>query len=240
MIIESHCHIGPSTWSFAPGEFTAGQLLERMKEAGVTHACCFSFWDCIDNDYTYRATRGHPELIPFALINPSLRGAAQELERCLTQLGMRGLKLNSETHGHPVNFPKIMDPVMDLCQAHGVPVVAHAFADTAFTMPWNFRHLADRFPKVNIIMLHAGYRWGFYDAVEASRTRPNLFIGTTLVPPRLLQDGIKRIGADKFVFEADAPYWDFVVQIAKVEAALKKSSERDLVLGGNMKRLLGL
>lgn len=123
---------------------------------------------------------------------------------------------------------------------HRVPVVAHAFADTAFTMPWNFRDLADHFPKVNIIMLHAGYRWGFYDAVEASRTRPNLFIGTTVVPPRLLRDGVDRIGAEKFVFEADAPYWDLVVQIAKVRAALKEEKDQELVLGGNMAALLGL
>jgi hypothetical protein len=240
-IIDSHCHIGKSTWSYAPpGEFTVEELLPQMREAGVTHACCFSFWDWIDNDYTHRATQGHPELIPFAHINASHHNAANELERCLGTLRFRGMKLNPQVHGYRTNHPKIMDPLMELCAPAGAPVVAHTLADNCFTMPYNLMDLADRHPRVNIVMLHAATQWGFYDALEASRTRPNLFVGTTNLPTALLAEGVNRIGAERFVFEADAPYLDYVIEIANVRAALKKDKDQELVLGGNMARLLGL
>jgi predicted TIM-barrel fold metal-dependent hydrolase len=241
MIIDSHCHIGKSTWSYVPpGEFTVEELLPRMREAEITYACCFSFWDWLDNDYTFRATQGHPELIPFAHINASHHNAVNELERCFKQLRFRGMKLNPQVHGYRVNHPPLMDPLMELCATYRAPVVAHILSDNCFTMPYNAMDLADRHPKVNIVMLHAGTRWGFFDAVEASRTRANLFIGTTNLPTALLAEGVNRIGAEKFVFECDAPYLDYVVEIAYARAALKQEKDQELVLGGNMARLLGL
>ncbi len=238
MIIDSHCHIGDCVWSYPPGKFHVDELFERMQEASIDMACCFSFWDLLGNDYVYEATKKSDRLIPFALVNPSLPGAVSELERCLTTLGFKGLKLQSQVHGHALNNYKLMDPIFELCEAYDIPIVAHGYADSAFTMPKNFEDMADRFPKVNLIMFHAGGMWSFYDAVEASRTRDNLFLGTSSVPTALLSDGVKKIGPEKFIFESDTPWYDYVMQVTKVLVSVERDADREAIMSGNLKRIL--
>jgi predicted TIM-barrel fold metal-dependent hydrolase len=49
-----------------------------------------------------------------------------------------------------------------------------------------------------------------------------------------------RRGAEKYIFGSDAPRGDFEVEILKIKKATRKDQDLELVLGGNLARLLGL
>jgi predicted TIM-barrel fold metal-dependent hydrolase len=210
-----------------------------MAEAGVAHACCFAFWDDPDNELVWEAGRRHPELIPFVMVDPNAERARERLEADLRR-GFRGIKLHPQYHGYPLDNHLLVDPTFELAEAYRVPALCHGFADNPFTMPGLFAEMADRFPRVNLIMAHAGYMWGTRDAVEIAGRRSNLHLGTTFVNPRTIRAAAERIGPDKLVFEVGQPWFDAGVELLKIRRALTKEADRELVLGGTMARLLGL
>ena len=97
-IIDVHLH--------ASGRETGRQVLRALDAAGVDQACVlapfltppYSLHDPgalrAANQHLARLVRGHEDrLIGFAVVNPALPGALDELERCVVDLGLRGLKM---------------------------------------------------------------------------------------------------------------------------------------------------
>jgi predicted TIM-barrel fold metal-dependent hydrolase len=239
MIIDAHCHIGRSGPVSLDVTWTPEQAVDNLKRHGIDRACCFTFWDNPDNGAVWEAARRHSQLIPFVLVDPKADRARERLEADLRR-GFKGIKLHPQYHGYPLNNRTLADPIFELAEAHRVPVVCNGFGDNPFTMPGLFAEMADRFPRVNLVMFHSGFMWGRRDAEESARRRSNLFLGTTFVNPRGIRLGVDQIGPDKYIFEVDQPWWDAGVELLKIRRALDKDKDRELVLGGNMARLLGL
>lgn len=239
MIIDAHCHIGRSGPVYPGFQYLAEEAVTELKRTGIAKACCFSFWDNVDNDYVAAATRNHPELIGFAVADPKQPGEADRLERYLRDGQFKGVKLHPQYHGYALNNP-IVHPIFEVCQGHGAPILCHGYADNPFTMPGLFADMADRFPRVNLIMAHSGYMWGMWDSVEMSKDRPNLYLGTTCISPGAIRAGINRVGAEKYIFEVDQPWWDIEVELLKIRRGVEREADQDLILGANMRRLLKL
>jgi predicted TIM-barrel fold metal-dependent hydrolase len=178
--------------------------------------------------------------VPFAFLNPKHADAAATLDRLVTKQGFRGLKLHPFADGFHLNNFKIVDPLFEVCEHHGIPILCHGLADNVYNTVYAFAEMADRFPRVNLIMAHGGFMWARAEAVRASKTRPNLYIETTCLLPAGIADGIDDIGAEKYIFGSDAPWGDFDVEILKIKKAARKDSDLELILGGNLARLLNL
>lgn len=238
MILDVHAHVGKPNYAYRASEFTRTDLVSRMKSGGVGKCCVFSFYDVQDNDYVFQSVQGGNELIPFAFINPKVSGAADQLEQLITRRGFKGLKLHPFADGFHLNNFKIVDPLFEVCERHEIPIICHGLADNVYNTVYAFAEMADRFRKVNLIMAHGGFMWSRAEAVRASKTRPNLFIETTCLLPAGIADGIDDIGAEKYIFGSDAPWGDFDVEILKIKKAARKDTDLELVLGGNLARLL--
>ena len=78
------------------------------------------------NDYLAEAVRRHPTrfvgLTAIAPQNPA--EAAKEIERGATQLGMRGIIVNSHTHGEYLSDPKFWD-IFAAAEAFDMPIYLH-------------------------------------------------------------------------------------------------------------------
>ena len=78
------------------------------------------------NDELAEAVAKHPDrfsaLGAVAPQNPA--GAAKELERCVTKLGMKGVIINSNTQGEYLDEPKFYD-ILAAAEAHDVPIYLH-------------------------------------------------------------------------------------------------------------------
>ena len=238
MIIDAHCHIGRSGPVFPGVTWSAEMAIETLKRNGIDRACCFAFWDNPDNEVVWEASQRHPALVPFVVVDPKADHARARLDTDLRR-GFKGIKLHPQYHGYPLNNHRLVDAVFELAEAHRVPILCHGFADNPYTMVGPFADMADRFPRVNLIMAHSAFMWGRRDAVQSAGRRVNLYLGTTFMAPRAIRAGVEQIGPEKFIFEVDQPWWDAGVELLKVRRALEKEKDCELVLGGNMARLLG-
>ena len=133
------------------------------------------------NDELAEAVRKHPDrfsaLGAVAPQNPA--GAAKELERCVTKLGMKGVIINSNTQGEYLDEPKFYD-ILAAAEAHDVPIYLHPATPPArmigplierglegafygFAMETSVHLLRmimsgvfDRFPKLQVFAGHGG------------------------------------------------------------------------------------
>ncbi|WP_404713407.1 amidohydrolase family protein [Sphingomonas sp. MMS24-J13] len=78
------------------------------------------------NDELHQACKDHPDrLIGMAACAPQdPEGAAKEIERAVTKLGMKAVIINSHTHGHYLDEPQFA-PILEAAEALDVPIYIH-------------------------------------------------------------------------------------------------------------------
>lgn len=194
------------------------------------------------NDIGIELVTRHPDRFDaFCYLNPSLPAefSLAEIDRCITNGPLSGIKLWISVHADDAR----LDPIMDRAAELQVPVLHHAwYKATEFVFnestPAEIAHLARRHPTVNIIMAHlAGGGWrGVRDILDV----PNVVVDTSGAQPHagLVEYAVEQLGADRVVYGSDWPIRDFAVQRARVEGADLTSEQKQLVLGGTIERLL--
>lgn len=158
------------------------------------------------------------------------------------------------------------DPYMQLAEAYQLPVVIHTAPRIG--NPEQIAQLAKRHPNVPIVMYHTnhsymaeqqlpdfhfksdkaqakfvrGFQAALYqEAVDTVKDIPNIYLECSWMPPKLVADVTKEIGADRMLFGSDMPLGRpgitslgeapiYTQRINDLEAALKKEgfSEEDL------------
>jgi predicted TIM-barrel fold metal-dependent hydrolase len=106
-------------------------------------------------------------LLPFATIFPDRPGAAEEVRRCIDDLGFRGLKLYPRL-GFAPDHPVLMDEVYPMLAERGLPVISHcsrggvtgrgvtrARADR-YSAPAAFEPVLTAFPGLRVCLAHFG------------------------------------------------------------------------------------
>ncbi len=253
LVIDCHCHVGRS--------LSAEELIEMMDAAGVGKAVVFVtpfLWGLLGqadyhdtNDYIADVQREHPDrLIGFACVNPHL-APGRELERCVKELGLRGVKIHPENHCFAVDSligGEIMEAVGALQKETGlrIPILSHGMT-TIGAMPDQFGRLAGRYPDVSIIIAHAaGFQNLYFPSFEPLTEHDNLFVDTamTTVDDLHLIGMAARVGVRKVLFGSDHfargqrnLYGNFQYVL---ERAFPDPAERRLVMGGNIARIFAM
>ncbi len=253
LVIDAHCHIGRS--------LSGEELIQLMDDAGIGKAVVFVtpfLWglpgqaDYHDtNDYIADMQRKYPDrLIGFACANPHVR-PGRELERCVNELGLRGVKIHPENHCFAVDSligGEMMDAVVALQKETGarIPILSHGMT-TIGAMPDQFGRLAGRYPDVTIIIAHgAGFQNLYFPSIEPIAEHDNLFVDTamTTIDDLHLIGVTARIGVRKVVFGSDHfargqknLYGNFRYVL---ERAFPDPADRHLIMGGNMARILSM
>ena len=214
-----------------------------MDRARVDRAVMFPFVENVDskyNDWIADTAARYPDrLIGFAAVNPWHAGAADEVRRAATQKGLRGLKLHPFLHGYSLATHELMDPIFQACRDVNIPLLIHG-GDNWSNMPYQFDEMARTFPDVTMVMAHMGTWAGVYDALQVAQVRPNILLGTAMALANFIVDGVKLVGPDRVVMETDSPAGTFETEMAKIEHALPDRAVRELVMGGNLARVLGI
>ncbi len=142
------------------------------------------------------------------------------------------------------------------------PRADHYFAELARLMRW-----MERYPDVNVVLTH-GFTWGLFSEDEMIRLPEKVW--EPFENPRLslqllfaialggkweyplpqavpvFEECVQRIGADRIMWGTDMPivtrHWTYQQNIDFVEnhCAFLSPDERDLVMGGTTRKLLGL
>lgn len=254
MIFDAHTHVGPALpyqGPIYPGT-TGAELVAIMDSVGIDKACVFApLWiggEFFDPEFVeanravFQATQEFPDrLVGYGRVNPKVGQAAlDELERCIQDYGFKGLKLHPDTEGYKTNNLDIMAPVFErLARENWVTFFHSGYFPTC--QPALFAPLAQAFPTVPIILAHIGYRH-WEDAAVLARLFPNIYLETAgNSTPATINGSIRMAGADRVLFGTDSPYHEPQYCIDKVRLLPGLTDEeRDLVMGGNMARLLGM
>lgn len=196
------------------------------------------------NDLGMRLVESDPDFfVGFCYLNPSHDPdfSLSEIERCVVQGNMRGIKLWVAVHA---DDPRL-DPIMRRAAELKIPVLHHAwYKMTKYEFnesnPKEIAALARRHPDVTIIMAHlAGVRWrGVLDI----KPYPNVCVDTSGGQPDvgLVEFAVQELGPERVVFGSDWPLRDFAVQKARVTDAAISDQAKAMILGKNAERILGL
>ena len=150
-VVDFHIHIG-STASMKPwvvayfqnygkgsgaeevinreGKTDPSALVELLKKNGVDYAVVLAELSpittgMVSNEEVTEFCKGRRELIPFANLNPYLNARlGDELERCVHELGMRGIKLYP-TYQQFYPNDRTLYPLYGKAQELKIPVMVH-------------------------------------------------------------------------------------------------------------------
>ncbi|MFC1525727.1 amidohydrolase family protein [Candidatus Latescibacterota bacterium] len=166
---------------------------------------------------------------------------ADEIARCLEHEGMAGVKLEVDVNARDAR----LDPIMADLEQRGAFLLHHAWYKTvgmAFheSTPADIADLAGRWPAVRIVMAHltaAGHR-----GVQDIKPHVNVWGDTSGSQPMasIVEYAASELGADRMVYGSDAPGRDFAVQLGRIYGAELAEGDRERILGGNARRLLGI
>lgn len=270
-VIDSHVHVGRkehlTPWFISYYEKTLGKTsLERLNkltpqaledfldQEGVDRAVVLSEYapkvtGRIPAEFTAEFCQGRERLIPFGSIDlDSAMDPGLQTERCVKELGCRGLKLlPSYAHFFP-DDPRLF-PAYEAARDLGIPIMFHTGTSVfpgsrvLYADPLFLDEVADEFPSLTIIMCHGGRPFWYKQAQWMLRRHRNLHIDISGIPPMKLPEVFPKLEqfSDRYVFGSD---WPNIVSIGRqVEQVRRLPFSPDTIeaiLWNNAARLFGL
>lgn len=192
--------------------------------------------------------KGHasPRIIPFGAAHPLAPDALEQLHYAKA-LGFQGVKLHPEYQNFQVDDPRAIRLYKEIGRL-GLITVFHAGLDVAYMPPARCEPQAlasvlKYFDGAPVVAAHMG---GFLRWEEAFRHLCGLplyldtaYCHSCMVVP-LAMKMIERHGADKILFGSDLPWSSAVDQRDMVLSWPLSQEEKDMILYGNARRLLGI
>ncbi len=259
---------------------TSDRLIREMDEAGIDKAVIvaldyefafkgdFTFKDY--NDYVANIVKKYPDrLAGYCGIDPRRgKGAIRELERCIQDLELSGVKLWPLTGFYPDD--KEYYPFYEKVEELGVPILFHTGTGPPRTYlkynhPTHVDTVAVDFPKIKIQMAHIGDPW-VNEALTVAMKNPNVCfdicgnwaVVSKFAPVYLFQilaQAKMTCGVGKILFGSDWPMFVSLISLKEWVENIKKlkrpppmeilglpdfsEEEKRLILGGNAARILG-
>lgn len=266
-IVDAHIHMGgrPRRERFdAEKDSVAGrayyysysgeQVVKAMNQSGVDTVVGFpmggfsSEYDYRDqNDMIAASMKEYPgRIIGFCRINPNVgeKSACSAIDRYIKDFKMRGIKLHPEIDHFSLE-ERLLAPIFDKARDYGVPIIFHS-GNTQNTDPLAIGDLASQYPKVPVILGHMGCTTATRQAATAAARWPNVFLETSAVSrmSHPFAPAVLKVGPEKVLYGSDHPYSPFQMEIEKlVKYAIPytgwTSKELKMILGGNLRRILG-
>jgi predicted TIM-barrel fold metal-dependent hydrolase len=239
MIIDCHCHAGEGDGLTGPWD-TAAPLehyLRRATAAGIDRTVLFSAFHsdyAVANRQVAGIVASQPErFYGFAFVNPERdRGRVAALvQEAVGRFGFRGIKV----HRYDA---RITREICEVARAFSLPVLYDVMGEVSVA-----ELLATEYPDVAFIIPHLGSfadDWKAQQAfIDPLARHANIFTDTSGVRRfDLLEQAVRRAGARKVLFGSDGPWLHPGVELAKVRLLGMSRADEQLVLGGNLLRLI--
>ncbi|MGN6184941.1 MAG: amidohydrolase family protein [Thermoanaerobaculia bacterium] len=200
-------------------------LLRYLDDEGVERVCCINYvspdvmgFTRETNDWIANFTKNHRDrLLPVGSVNPLHEiDARAEINRVL-DLGIRLIKIHPPhqlftPNGYRGELWQLAEIYRE-CETRGVPVMFHTGtsvfprARNVFADPMPIDDVAIDFPKLKIILAHAGRPLYGETALFLARRHRNVNIDISGIPPKALLRYFPRVKdiADKVLWGTDWP-----------------------------------
>ena len=241
-IIDAHCHAGRGI-NYAKNDPTSDPwttyndpdwTLTRAREVGIDQTIIFPInnatYDKANEEIASYVRRWPDKLIGFAKHDSRTEAGKirKMLQREVRELGLRGLKL----HGIPSK--EMVETAAEL----KIPILYHPpNVDDSL-------QVVQSYPQVSFILAHLGSfasrSWTEHvRAIEASKRLANLYLDTSSV---VFFDYLKRAATElppeKLIFGSDGPLVNSQVELYKIRLLRLPKEKEQMILGGNITRLL--
>ncbi len=241
-IIDAHGHMGTLD-IYGPRLSATGPELESACESYGIKTICASHIAALLHDpergnrEVIQAERTHPGRIIASVTFPAPwhPGALQMLEDYRRQ----GVRIFGEIKFDKLNEPAALALLRKATEL-GMIVLAHADAEDVVAV-------ARQIPAMRILIAHVNtgvsvspYAWRA--GIELARRQPNIYFetSTSVIERGMIEETVRTLGAERVIFGSDFPLLDIPVMLAKIEDADIGETDRKLILGGNMARLLSI
>jgi predicted TIM-barrel fold metal-dependent hydrolase len=238
-IVDCHCHVGKGDGLTGPWDTDAAlhPYLERANAAGVTHTVLFaafsSDYGTANRDVARIVASAPARFIGFAYVDAVRdRGRVRVMvEDMVDRHGFAGIKV----HRHD---GRITREICEVARLRRLPVLYDPRGENT-----TVEMIAREYPDVAFIIPHLS---SFADDWRAQLAfidqlvrHPNIYTDTSGVRYfDLLADAVRRAGASKVLWGSDGPFLHPGVELAKVPALRLNRPDEDLVLSGNLLRLI--
>ncbi len=203
-----------------------GALLSLMDREGVEQAALINYvapevmgFTPAANDWVARYVRGHEDrLYAVGSVHPRhTRDAAGETRRLIEELGIRLLKIHPPHQLFAANAYLTGEPglaeVYRVAEELGRPVTIHTGtsifpgARNRFADPMPVDDVAVDFPKLKILLAHAGRPLYMETAAFLVRRHPNVHLELSGIPPKKLLEYLPRLEelSDRCLWGTDYP-----------------------------------
>ena len=249
VIWDLHCHL-----SGVPGatpEARLESLLRRADRMGIEKLCVFMGMEWTydpsperlrqENDEVLRALRAHKDrAFGFVYLNPNhVQASLDELNRCVRDGPMVGVKLWVARH---CNTPEL-DPIVHRASELQALIFQHTWLKITGNLPGESTpqelvELAARHPHTAFVCGHSGGDWEV--GLQAIRGAANIHADLAGGDPTagFTEMAVRELGADRVLYGSDAGGRSFASQLAKVHGAEIPERSKELILSGNLQRLL--
>ncbi len=243
MIIDAHMHLGDCR--VFDLNVTEDELLRSMDKNKVDVSVVQPFPGASDaagvHKRIWRLAKRHPgRIYGMASVNPHLPKPkyADEVTRCVESYGFVAVKLH--TIGHAV-MPLGSDAgtVFETAAKLEIPVMVHTGMGLPFAAPSLVIPRAQEYPKLRIILGHAGFVISTPDAYVAAKECPNLYLEPSWCMKEAIGWLAQDLGADRVMLGSDLP-GNTHVELEKVRGLGLSKKDEEKVLGGTAARVFKL
>jgi len=197
------------------------------------------------NDYLAEWCSPYPErLVPYCTVDPRRPEAVSEMKRCVTQLGMRGVKFHNWLQGFSP-LEGFMAPVCEAAIDLGIPLFFHD-GTPPYASSLQIAHLAVRYPELKVVLGHGGLHDLWPEAIAAGRRHRNVYLCMCATPPFAMEQIVAEVPLEQIVFGTDGglfhtseqPYVDY--RFREFDALEIPPEAKVQILGANALKLLGM
>lgn len=252
-MIDFHVHMpsdGGENARYDTRAYAAADYVAAMDELGVELSVVFTLdglWhpSPAANDALAAWVAQAPDrLVALGTVDPRSAGAAAETERCLTELGMAGMKFHPWIQAF-CPHEACMDPIAEVAAAHAAPLLFHD-GTPPYSTPLQIAALARRHPGAPMVLGHGGLHDHWREAIAAVNGTDNLWACLCGTPNVGMRAIAARCPGDRLLFGTDAglgvgPLQPFAAErIREVRTVEIDEEVRRAMLVDNPRRLLGL
>jgi len=215
------------------------------------------------NDNLAKIVARYPDkFVGFAHHYPFADGAAGELKRAVTELGMKGYKLLAPSLDRPIE-DEAAYPVWEMCAELDIPVLIHfgiqgsggGIAWHENINPLKLHNVAKDFPDVNFVVPHFGCAW-IRETLQLCWACRNVSIDTSgsnqwvrwvdgdWTVKKLFRKYMETIGPERIIFGSDSSYFPRGFAIRYLQDQIRDCRELgipheqlQLIFAGNAARL---
>ncbi len=273
MLLDINAYVGH--WPFKKLQYnTCAKLLERMDKYSVdisvvsnlngifyknTQSANEELYDELQSDKRFKG-----RFIPFAIINPIYAGWREDLDLCVSKMGMKGIRVFPQYHDYEINDPSFIE-LVKMAREKNVPVAIdirmvdsrqRSWMDIPVFVPgektdiifkeWQLKNIIPiikEVPDAKYIIVNIANGLRLSDEELDIMKKADVLMDTSGRSMSDLPDLIKKFGKEKFAFGTHAPVLDYLSGRLRIEYMNDTEADettKEMLRSGNARRIIGI